>query len=131
MIDIGFPIQSDDGTLNDDQAIVQWINRIVEASRKMGRDLTDAAHHDRRLTKAGFVNVERRIFKWPTNTWPRLKKHKEVGRWTLANIDGGLEGLSMALMTRGGGMAREEVLASLPDVRRDLRDPRIHGYWPM
>ncbi|KAJ9142910.1 Methyltransferase [Pleurostoma richardsiae] len=131
LIDCGFPIESDDGTLNDDQVIMKWINMLLEASKSFGRSLADARDHKERLIQAGFRNVERKTFKWPTNPWPKDKKHKEVGYWTLANIDGGLEGLSMALLTRGAGMSREEVLAFLVQVRKDLRDPRIHGYWPI
>lgn len=131
IIDCGFPIESDDNTLNDDQIIMQWVHMLIKASKNLGRDLTDAKDHEQRFIDVGFVNVERKLFKWPTNSWPKLKQHKEVGLWTLANIDGGLEGLSMALLTRGCGMTREEVLAFLVGVRVDLRDRNIHGYWPM
>ncbi|KAM0331503.1 hypothetical protein ACHAQA_003180 [Verticillium albo-atrum] len=131
MVDCLFPIESDDGTLNEDQIIMKWINGLIEASANLGRPLTDAKHHEQRLIDAGFENVQKRVFKWPTNTWPRDKKHKEVGLWTLANIDNGLEGLSMALLTRGLNWTQEQVLVFLTQVRVDLRDRRIHGYWPM
>lgn len=110
---------------------MQWINLLIKGSKNLGRDLTDAKDHHTRLVEAGFVGVETKLFKWPTNTWPKAKKHKEVGLWTLANIDKGLEGLSLALLTRGCGMTKDEVLTFLVNVRKDLRDPRIHAYWPM
>ncbi|KEY70332.1 hypothetical protein S7711_11082 [Stachybotrys chartarum IBT 7711] len=125
------PIETDDDTLSDDQAISKWIKLLIEASANLGRPLTDAKHHEQRLVDAGFVNVHRKTFKWPTNSWPKDRHHKEVGLWTLANIGGGLEGLSMALLTRGCGWSKDEVLAFLPSVRKDLRDPRIHAYWPI
>lgn len=90
-----------------------------------------ASKHHERLKAAGFVNVERRLFKWPINTWPKDPKHKEVGLWTLANIEGNLEAISMALLTRGLGMTKEEVTVFLVGVRKDLRDRRIHAYWPV
>lgn len=130
-VDCLFPIDSDDGTLNDDQAIMQWINALIEASTNLGRPLTEAKKHEQRLIDHGFENVHKRVYKWPTNTWPRDKKHKEVGLWTLANIGGGLEGLSLALLTRGLGWTQEQVLAFLVQVRADLKDRSIHGYWPM
>lgn len=49
----------------------------------------------------------------------------------MANIGGGLEGLSLALLTRGLGWDKERVLAYLTAVRKDLYDPKIHAYWPM
>lgn len=54
-----------------------------------------------------------------------------MGLWTLANIGGGLEGLSMALLSRGHGWSREQVLAYLTDIRKDLHNTAIHAYWPM
>ncbi|KFA70371.1 hypothetical protein S40285_01750 [Stachybotrys chlorohalonatus IBT 40285] len=131
MIDCLFPIETDDDTLSDDQAISKWIKLLIEASANLGRPLTDAKHHEQRLVDAGFINVHRKTFKWPTNSWPKDRHHKEVGLWTLANIGGGLEGLSMALLTRGCGWSKDEVLAFLTQVRKDLRDPRIHAYWPI
>jgi len=131
MVDCLFPIQADDESLHADHTIMKWANLLVEGSEKLGRSLTDAKQHKQRLLEAGFINVEEKMFKWPTNTWPKDRKHKEVGLWTLANIDGGLEGLSMALLTRGCGWSKEEVLAFLAGVRRDMRNPRIHAYWPI
>lgn len=83
------------------------------------------------MLAAGFTKVTVHHYKWPTNRWPKDKGHKLIGLWTLANVGGGLEGLSMALLTRGLGWSREKVLAYLTDVRKDLHDPKIHAYWPM
>lgn len=131
LIDSVFPIGSDDGTINDNQAIMRWVNLLIQASENLGRPLTDSMYHRSHLEEAGFTNIEERLFKWPTNSWPKDKKHKEVGLWTLANIDRGLEGLSMALLTRGCGMTHAQVTALVTEVRKDLRNPRIHAYWPM
>jgi hypothetical protein len=131
MVDCLFPIESDDGTLNDDQPVMKWINALIQGSQNLGRPLTDAKKHDQRLINAGFQNVHKKVFKWPTNSWPKDRYYKEIGFWTMANIGSGLEGLSLALLTRGLGWTREEVLVFLTQVRADLKDPKIHGYWPM
>lgn len=39
-----------------------------------------------------------------------------------------MEGTSMALLKRAGGMTRDEVERMLVDVRKDLYDERIHAY---
>jgi len=104
---------------------------LVQGSLNLGRDFGAARHHRARMVDTGFVNVEEKLFKWPTNPWPKDKDHKEVGLWTLANIGGGLEGICMGLMTRGLGLSREEVIAYTAAARKDLRNPRIHAYWPM
>ena len=83
------------------------------------------------MQAAGFVDIEERIYKWPQNWWPKDPKYKEIGMWTLANLDDGLEGLSLAYFTRGLGWSKEEVLAFLLDVRKDIRNLKIHACWPM
>ncbi|KAH7010598.1 S-adenosyl-L-methionine-dependent methyltransferase [Microdochium trichocladiopsis] len=129
--DPGTPSVSDDGTLKDRSPLWQHDRRFIQSAKNLGRPIHLAADHDERLKDAGFINVERKVFKWPINTWPKNPKHKEVGLWTLANIEGNLETISMALMTRGLGITREEVEAFLVGVRKDLRDRRIHAYWPV
>lgn len=83
------------------------------------------------MRDAGFENVMERKFKWPTNTWPKGKKAKTLGMWSLANNLDGLSAVSMAILSRAQGMSREEVEVGMVDVRRDLRDKNIHGYIPV
>lgn len=42
-----------------------------------------------------------------------------------------LEGFSMALFTRILGWSKEEVETFLIDVRKEMKDPKIHAYWQM
>lgn len=42
-----------------------------------------------------------------------------------------LEGFSMAPFTRVLGWTREEVELFLVDVRKEMKNPQIHAYWPM
>lgn len=42
-----------------------------------------------------------------------------------------LSGMTNALFGRGLGWSPEEVEVFLVDVRKDMKDPRIHAYWPM
>ena len=131
IIDTVCPVESDDDSLHESHAISRWMNLLIQGSTALGRPLTDPLYHRGRLQDAGFTNIEQRLYKWPTNSWPRDKKHKEIGLWTLANIDRGLEGISMAVLTRGCGFTQQEVVTLLAEVRRDMRNPRIHAYWPV
>ncbi|KAH8901132.1 TAM domain methyltransferase [Thozetella sp. PMI_491] len=131
LIDCAFPLDSDDGTLLDSHELAKWDKMLVEGSQKLGRDFSAAKEHDKRLRDAGFINVEKKLFKWPTNPWPKSKALKEVGLWTLANIGAGLDAISMASLTRGLGMTKDEVLVYNSVVRKDLRNPKIHAYWPI
>lgn len=54
-----------------------------------------------------------------------------TGIWNLENVMLSLEGFSMALFTRVLGWSRLEVEVFLVNVRKELKDPKIHGYWLM
>ncbi|RMJ18477.1 hypothetical protein CDV36_001850 [Fusarium kuroshium] len=108
--DIQLPVFCDDGTLDPKTSpIMKWQEAILE--------------------RTGFHNVDETIFRWPTNSWPKDRKLKELGKWNLANFDAGLEGVSLALFTRVLSWSKEDVLALCADVRRELRNPKVHGYW--
>lgn len=49
----------------------------------------------------------------------------------MENLTSGLSGLSMFLYTRGLSMPADELEIFLVDVRKDMRDMKIHTYWPM
>lgn len=131
LVDNDFPLYCDDGTLAPDNALQRWLSLLVDASNRLARPLEVAKTHPQRLLDAGFENVTTKIYRWPINNWPKDPKYREIGLWSLANVDGGLEGLSMALLTRGLGWTRDEVLAFLIDVRRQLRNRAVHAYWKM
>lgn len=54
-----------------------------------------------------------------------------VGLWTHENIASGLEGLSMAILTRAHGWTKSEAEIFLTSVRKEMKDPKIHAYLPM
>jgi hypothetical protein len=83
------------------------------------------------MARVGFVDIVEKQFKWPIGTWAKDKHFKELGYWYWFNLDVGLEGLLMALSTRGLGWSREEVLLLCSRARPQLRNPRIHAYMPM
>lgn len=51
--------------------------------------------------------------------------------WTLQNADPQLEGISMAIFTRLLGWSKDEVETFVVKVRKEMRDTKIHVYWPM
>jgi hypothetical protein len=51
--------------------------------------------------------------------------------WSQENLAPSLEGFSMALFTRVMGWTKEEVESYLVDVRKELKNPRIHAYLPV
>lgn len=104
---------------------------MIRGAKVSGRELTVAARYKQWMLEAGFVDIVEVKYKWPQNTWPKDPKFKELGRWSLCNILTGLQGFSLALMTRTLGMSRAEVELLLVDVRKDMMDRNIHSYWPL
>jgi hypothetical protein len=54
-----------------------------------------------------------------------------LGLWNLENTNIGLEGFSMAPFTRALGWTKQEVEVFSVGVRNEMKDKRIHAYWPM
>jgi len=131
MADIVFPVACDDDSLPADSPFRQWSDFMLQASHNLKRPLDSAKSYASQLAEAGFVNVVEKKFKWPQNPWPRDPRFKEMGMWTLENIAGGLQGLSMALFTRGLGWSADELEVFLAGVRKDMRDRKIHVYYEM
>jgi hypothetical protein len=51
--------------------------------------------------------------------------------WMHENFSTGLSGLSMAVFTRGLGWTKEELEVFLVEVRKSMKNTKIHGYYPM
>ncbi|KAF9871019.1 methyltransferase domain-containing protein [Colletotrichum karsti] len=123
------PVLSDDGTVKDDDPISQWSRYIVEACDKMGRPVTIGRQLSQLLEEAGFEGITETKFKAPMSSWPKDPKWKEVGSWVQASLLPGLEGLSLALFTRILDWTREETLVFCAQVRDDVKNKKLHGYW--
>ncbi|UQC80159.1 uncharacterized protein CLUP02_05641 [Colletotrichum lupini] len=90
----------DDGTLTPEHPLMRWCSLLLEASEKFGRPYVDIPPLKDLLVEVGFVDVSLSLCKWPTNTWPKDLKCKEIGMWHGENVSGGLEGFTMAALTR-------------------------------
>lgn len=83
------------------------------------------------MTEVGFADVSMTTGAWPSNSWPKEQKYKELGIWNGENMMSGLDGFSMAALTRAHGWSRSEVDVFLIDVRNDIKNRSIHAYWPV
>ena len=130
--DYGLPVRSHDGT-HLGTNILKWGELLCEAGRKTGRlmgsDICD--QYENMMREAGFVDVQQRMFMWPTNGWPKDPFMKELGRWNQINCLEGLEGFCLALFTRALGWKKEEVDVFVALVAKDFKDRKIHAYFPM
>ncbi|KAH6981401.1 S-adenosyl-L-methionine-dependent methyltransferase [Ilyonectria destructans] len=125
------PLRCDDGTLSETSDLWRWMTLIQEGLEKLGQSTTAAEERKSTMEAVGFEGVVETAYKWPTNHWPRDKKYKDLGNWSLVTIDYWLEAAALAPLTRGLGWSREEVLALVARARKALRDTSVHAYWPV
>ncbi|KAK1460629.1 TAM domain methyltransferase [Colletotrichum cuscutae] len=127
----GLRAESDDVSLPRDCALNRYCDLLREAMIQLGREYVSVSGLKTVVEEIGFVDVELSRYKWPVNTWPNEAKYKELGAYNHENIVGAVEALAMALFTRALRWSREEVEGFLGDVRRDLRNPEFHAYFPV
>ncbi|KAJ4162950.1 hypothetical protein NW754_014371 [Fusarium falciforme] len=131
MQDIVLPYTSDDDTLPPNSELCRLGNYFCETSTLLGRPIDVPLKYKSMMQKVGFVDIVERHYKWPLSAWPKDPHYKELGAWTFANLDGGLEGLTLALFTRALKWSKEETMVFCAEVRKQLRDLRIHAYLPV
>jgi Methyltransferase domain len=115
----------------DGSQLMRWVNLMLEAATLLGRDFDKVGKYRGWMEDIGFVDITETYFAWPTNTWPRGRHHKTLGVWAGQDLKDGLEGFSMAALTRALGWSPDEVRSLLGGVKADLDDRNIHCYMPM
>lgn len=104
-----------------------WITTLTGAADKLGRDSNPGHKLAGWVRDAGFKNVMHKRFKVPMGMWAKDPALKEIGGYNYAQASQGLEGLTMRLYTGVLGWKEEEIMTLLANVRRDLKNPRIHA----
>ncbi|KXH34797.1 TAM domain methyltransferase [Colletotrichum salicis] len=129
--DVCMEARTDDNTLPENSYLAQWADEVVDAMEKINRTLKLPLKWKQLLIDRGFEDVRETIYKWPTNTWPRDRTMKDIGGWGLANLDYFLETAALGILTNIKGWSKEEVLVLCSQARKEMRDPRIHVWWPV
>ncbi|KAK4156098.1 S-adenosyl-L-methionine-dependent methyltransferase [Chaetomidium leptoderma] len=129
--DMAASVGCDDDTLPEDSDLVTFTRVLREAMEAAGRPMTAAEKWKSWMEEAGFESVVETTYKWPTNSWPRDRKYKTLGRWTLINMGQILEPAVLAPLTRVLGWTREEALVLAAKANTVLKDTKVHAYWPI
>ncbi|KAI8184534.1 Secondary metabolism regulator LAE1 [Colletotrichum sp. SAR 10_75] len=125
--DMDVQYYSDDGTYTEDHQTRKWNKDLVRACEMIGRTGRPGPQLKGWITDAGFQQVTHQRFKCPMGPWPKDPHYKEVGMLNLIQLLDGLEGFSLKLCCDVLGQSREEVLARLKTVRKELKDPSMHA----
>ncbi|EFW98908.1 sam dependent methyltransferase [Grosmannia clavigera kw1407] len=130
-VEISCLVQSDDGSLLPDAALVRWGQIFGQVGEKMGNSFRACELAADAIKDAGFVNVQERRIKLPIGTWPKDVKLKSWGAWNRMFLLQALEGFAVRGLTSMLGWSIEEVQLYLVEVRKELNDPKIHSYIDM
>ena len=112
-------------------AFERWIDLIKKGCMALGRDFGRVPQYKQYLQEIGFVDVVEKQLAWPIGTWARTRRMKMLGAWCKENVLSGLQGWTMAVLTRGLGMTLAEVELLLMEVRNDINSSALHAYVPM
>jgi hypothetical protein len=109
----------------------RWNNLMLAATAALGKDWSRAGMYKEYFQQVGFVDIVELKYNWPVGRWARGKKEKLLGTWYKENFLSGLQGFTIAVLTRGLGMTITEVEVLLADVRNDINSNELHMYLPM
>ncbi|KMU84798.1 UMTA [Coccidioides immitis H538.4] len=120
-------LKSDDGTV-EKTIFEKWGQVSLEAGDAFGKTLRIVDESRQGMIDAGFVDVVENRFKVPLGPWPKDPHLKELGKYNRLQWQEGIEGWTMLLLTNFLGWTRDEVELYLAEVRRGLRNSKIHAY---
>lgn len=106
-LEMSIEFRSDDGTVTDNHVLAVWSKTFIEAGEKLGKTFRIADLAQGYMKEAGFKNVTEERFKLPVGPWSKDKRLKQLGMWNLAHCEDGIEGWSMALLTRVMGVSSQ------------------------
>jgi len=120
--------QCDDGSLTEKHYTRKWINGLIEAGRKLGRDPMPGPQLEGWVREAGFKNVVHRKIKMPIGPWPRDPQLKLIGLLNITQVLDGLEGFSLRLFCDVLQWSEQDVGTMLAQVREELTSGKLHCY---
>ncbi|KAJ5773786.1 hypothetical protein N7457_008682 [Penicillium paradoxum] len=120
--------RSDDGTLKEDSALMEWQQAINFAGEKTGRELNIYHKLKDWMIEAGFEDVRLTVYTLPFSPWPRDPHLKALGKYQAVQLQQAIDSYSLRLYTQVLGWSAEMAQIHNAVVKRELRDKRLHAY---
>ncbi|KAK7428044.1 hypothetical protein QQZ08_005476 [Neonectria magnoliae] len=123
-------IRSDDGTTDNIPALKQWARLYAEGGRilKTPFYVQREGLQEKGIQEAGFTDIKIVDYKFPVSGWPKDPTLAEVGRYVNLTLENDLEGYTLMLWHNVLKLPSDEYQVFLTDMRRVLRNRKIHGY---
>lgn len=120
----------DDDSIPEDSYLRKFSGMMEEASSQFGASLTDPKKWKKWFEDRGYKNVTQKVFKLPFNPWPKDPRMKLLGAWEMENLLNGLEAMVNRMFQKGLGWSDVEVAVFLAHLKKEVKNPQMHGYWP-
>lgn len=129
--DMEITMRSDDDTLRQDSQIVQLTRIAMMAHNSCGVEHSPGPKLKGWFEQVGFVNIQHHVVKLPWGFWPKDPVMKEIGVYNLQQFLNGIEAFALQPLRQVLGWKEEEFMDFMERVRKELKDPKIHGYYDL
>lgn len=120
--------RSDDGSLKQDSALMQWQQAINIAGDKSGRELNIYYKLKEWVIAAGFEDVTLSVYVLPFSPWPRDPSLKALGKYQAVQLQQAIDSYSLRLYTQVLGWSPDVAQIHNALVKQELRDKKLHAY---
>ncbi|KAK5791515.1 hypothetical protein VI817_006824 [Penicillium citrinum] len=121
-------VLSDDESHHRAEAIMDWQDRLTEASHQFGKPMNVAPLIENWMITEGFENVSDDRYKCPVGGWAKNRRLKEIGRVGKVTILQVVEPYTLALFTRVLGFTFQQAQEYMDKVRAELVSNKFHLY---
>ena len=123
---------SQDGSLAEDSALIKFSKLTTEWRKKKGFDMLPGPQLEGWMNDAKFVNVHATKFPLALGPWAKDRRLKEIGMYNLLQLEEGIEGVCLGILTQGvEPWSFEEVQVFLGQLRKEMRDRKIHAIFDL
>ncbi|KAJ5559796.1 hypothetical protein N7513_002195 [Penicillium frequentans] len=120
--------RSDDGSLKQDSALMQWQQAINIAGDKSGRELNIYYKLKEWMIAASFEDVTLSVYVLPFSPWPRDPNLKALGKFQAVQLQQAIDSYSLRLYTQVLGWSPDVAKIHNALVKQELRDKKLHAY---
>ena len=127
--EIHYPMYADAEGLNPENSpFLKWSHLHLAAAQKGGVAAGEAKNLKDVMGQSGLVNVQETVIRWPYGPWGKDDKEKRLGALGGFNMHKGLEAFSLAILTKHGGLSKDEAKVVCQDALKDLDNPERRFY---
>lgn len=127
-------LYSQDNTLPPGCALDRFHQITCGGRHAQGFNMRPGPELEQLITDAGFVDVTVEKILLPLGPWPKNKFLREIGIINLVQMEKAIEAVCLGVLTElppeaGGPWAWSEIQVFLAEIRKDMRNKKIHGLY--